>query len=177
MAIVIQSHLPVKMSDSAPVHQLCIAIRGGQWIAQSELGRMWHDASDLADKDVAPFAVLDSLTRVLPHWSGGILQITHRTSSYLWGVCGGPHSGAWTVVWALCESHHVQLRGQWAGLDFRDMRLPADHAKRAALVPVRNADVVGAVVQELGVMKGSNGAAHDLPPQPDCEDPRVRSQF
>jgi hypothetical protein len=158
MAIAIQSHMPVKMSDSAPVHQLCIAIRGGQWIAQSELGGMWFDASDLADNDVAPFAVLDSLTRVLPRWSGGIVHINSQNVQLLWGVCGGPHSGAWTVVWALCESHHVQLRGQWAGLDFRDMHLPADPRKRAALVPVRNANVVGAVVQELGVMKGGNRA-------------------
>jgi hypothetical protein len=33
---------------------------GGQWIAKSELGMLWYDASDLADKDIAPFAMLDT---------------------------------------------------------------------------------------------------------------------
>ncbi|KAI0290242.1 hypothetical protein BC826DRAFT_553533 [Russula brevipes] len=144
-------------SDSNPVHKLSIAVREGQWIAQSELGRMWYDASDLADKDVAPFAMLDSLTRGLPQWSGGILKITTQDVRLLWGVCGRPHSGAWTIVRALCRGHDVELRGQWAGLHFRDMALPADPRKRAALVPRRSAEVVGAVVEELG-MNGGNGA-------------------
>jgi hypothetical protein len=36
---------------------------------------LWYDASDLADKDIAPFAMLDTPTQVLPHWSGGTLKI------------------------------------------------------------------------------------------------------
>jgi hypothetical protein len=71
-------------------------------------------------------------------------------------VCGGPPSGAWAVIWQICWSHHVQLRAKWAALKSHEIFLPADRAKREALVPVRNENVVNTVVEEL--MQGDNAA-------------------
>ncbi|KAI0296832.1 hypothetical protein BC826DRAFT_1174586 [Russula brevipes] len=102
--------------------------------AKCKLGRLWYDANNLADKDVAPFAMLNTLTRVLPHWSSGILQINTNDVRLLWGVCGGPPSGAWTVIGQICRSHHIQLRAKWAALKSYEICLPADPVKREALV-------------------------------------------
>ncbi|KAI0288936.1 hypothetical protein BC826DRAFT_646485 [Russula brevipes] len=91
LALSLRSELPKQVPDSPPpVHELCIVITGDQWVAKCELGRLWYDANNLADKDVAPFAMLDTLTRVLPHWRGGIVQILTSDVQLLWGVCGGP---------------------------------------------------------------------------------------
>jgi hypothetical protein len=155
LALSLQSKLPEQVHDSAlPVHELCIVITGGQWVAKCQLGRLWYDANNLADKDVAPFAMLDTLTRVLPRWSGGILQIYTSDVQLLWGVCGGPPSGAWAVIWQICRSHHIQLRAKWAALKSYEICLPADPAKREALIPVRDENVVNTIVEEL--MKGDN---------------------
>jgi hypothetical protein len=152
----LRSELPEQVADPVPVHQVCIVITGDQWVAKCELGRLWYDANNLAEKHVAPFAILDTLTRVLPHWSGGILQINTNDVQLLWGVYGGPPSGAWAIIWQICRSHHIQLRAKWAALKSHEIFLPADPAKREALVPVRDENVVSTAVAEL--MQGDKTA-------------------
>jgi hypothetical protein len=147
----LRSEQPEQVFDPVPVpvHQVCIVITGGQWVAKCELGRLWYDASNLAEKDVAPFAILDTLTRVLPHWSGGILHINTNDVQLLWGVYAGPPSGAWAVIRRTCWSRHIQLRAKWAPLQSHEIFLPADPTKREALVPVRDENMVNTVVGEL----------------------------
>ncbi|KAI0282910.1 hypothetical protein BC826DRAFT_1179817 [Russula brevipes] len=155
LALSLQSEPPKHVDDSAkPVHELRIVVTEDQWVAKCKLGRLWYDASNLADKDVAPFAMLDTLTRVLPRWSGGILQIQTNDVQLLWGVCRGPPSGAWTVVRQICRSHRIELRAKWAALKSYDIFLPANRAMREAFVPVRDKNVVNAVVE--GLMGGNN---------------------
>jgi len=155
LALSLRSELPKQMPDSPPpVHELCIVITGDQWVAKCKLGRLWYDANNLADKDVAPFAMLDTLTRVLPRWSGGILQIITNDVQLLWGVCKDPPSGAWTIIRQICRSYHIELRAKWAALTSYEISLPADPVKRGALVPARDENVVNSVVGEL--MNGDN---------------------
>jgi hypothetical protein len=153
--LTLQGNPPTQVHDPATlVRELHIVITGGQWVAKCDLGRLWYDANNLADKDVAPFAMLDTLSRVLPRWSGGILQINTSDVQLLWGVRGGPPSGAWAVIWQICQSHHIQLRAKWTPLKSYDICLPADRATREALVPARDENVVNTIVEEL--MEGDN---------------------
>ncbi|KAI0287714.1 hypothetical protein BC826DRAFT_739786 [Russula brevipes] len=159
LALSLHIELPKQVKNSAkPVHELSIVITEDQWVAKCELGRLWYDANNLADKDVAPFAMLDTLTRVLPHWSGGILHIHTSDVQLLWGVCKDPPSGAWTIIRQICRSYHIELRAKWAALTSYEISLPADPVKRGALVPSRDENVVNSVVGEL--MKEGDNAGY-----------------
>ena len=140
--------------DSAPVHKVHIAMSDCYWLSTGEMGTVWYEARDLDDEDIPPFAVIDTLTRVLPHCRGEILEVRTNNVRLLWGVCGAP-SGAWCVVRSICDGHNVHLRAKWDELRGWGSRLHAHPARGAAPVPGRDADVVTAVVEELRVLEGS----------------------
>jgi hypothetical protein len=140
--------------DSAPVHPLQIAISNCYWLATGEMGTVWYEAQDLDDGDIPPFAVIDALTRVLPHCRGKILEVRTNCVRLMWGVCGAP-SGAWCVVRSICDSHNVHLRAKWDELRGFGSRLHAHPARSSAPVPGRDADLVSAVVEQLRMLDGS----------------------
>ncbi len=141
-------------ADSMPVHKLNIVITDNYWVANGDMGTIWYDAQDLEDEDVASFAMIDTLTRVLPHCRGGILEVRSNNVRLLWGVCGAP-SGAWPVVMSICRGHDVFLRGRWDELKGLSPRLYAHLGRGSAPVPTRNADIVDRVMEELGILKGT----------------------
>jgi hypothetical protein len=145
--------LSVKL-DSVPVHKLHIAISESYWLSTGDMSTVWYDARDLDDEDIPPFAVIDALTRVLPHCQGGILEVRTNSVRLLWGVCGAP-SGAWCVVRSICDSQNVHLRAKWDELSGSSRRLHAHPARSAVPVPGRDADVVSTVIEELRVLEGS----------------------
>jgi hypothetical protein len=54
------------------VHRLKITIRDYEWVAEAAVGTVWYEAGDLYDDDdIACFAVIDSLTRLLHSCQGG----------------------------------------------------------------------------------------------------------
>jgi len=138
--------------DSAPLHKLHIAITDNHWVATG-VGTVWYEARDLEDEDIAPFAVIDALTRVLPSCRGGTLEIRTNNVRLLWGVGGAP-SGAWFVVRSICHSHSVHLRAKWDEMRGLNTRLHAYPARGTAPHPPRDANVVNMVVEELGALKG-----------------------
>ncbi|KAH9971631.1 hypothetical protein BJV74DRAFT_889347 [Russula compacta] len=92
------------------LYSLKLAISGSRWEVSSRVGTFRHDAVDLgASMDVASFALLDTLTRLLSRWQGGILQVDTNDICVMWGV-RGMYSGMWHVVRAICKEHGVQLR-------------------------------------------------------------------
>jgi hypothetical protein len=140
--------------DSTPVHQLQIAISDCYWLSVSEMGAVWFEAQDLDDGDIPPFAVIDALTRILPHCRGKILEVRTNSIRLLWGICGAP-SGAWCVVRSICDSHQVHLRAKWDQLRGWGNRLHAHPARGSAPVPGRDADLASAVVEQLRMLDSS----------------------
>ena len=140
--------------DSAPVHKLHIAISDSHWLSTGDMGAVWYEARDLDDEDIPSFAVIDSLTRVLPYCRGGVLEVRTNNVRLLWGVCGAP-SGAWLVVRSICHKHNVRLRATWDGLRGLSSRLYAHPARGAVPVPGRDAGAVSAVVEKLRVLEDS----------------------
>lgn len=97
-------------SNGLTLYQLKLAITGSRWEVSSHVGTFRHDAVDLgASMDVASFAILDTLTRLLPHWRDGILQVHTNDICVMWGV-RGIYSGVWHVVRTICAEYGVQLR-------------------------------------------------------------------
>lgn len=149
----IHGHVPFTQEpESAPLHKLHIAINDSHWVATG-VGTVWYEAQDLEDDDIAAFAVIDALTRVLPSCRGGTLEIRTNSIRLLWGVCGAP-SGAWFVVRSICHSHSVHLQAKWDELRGLDTRLHAHPARGTAPHPSRDAHVVNLVVEGLGALKG-----------------------
>lgn len=85
------------VSDSAALksmHRLKINIVNYRWIVESQTGTVWYEAGDLVDEDdIACFAAIDSITRSLPAFRGGILEIRmseappeHRRKHKLYGA-------------------------------------------------------------------------------------------
>lgn len=144
--------------DSATVHRVQIVITGYQWVVKSPVGTLWYQAGDMDDKDIASFAVIDALTRLLPHCREGILEIHTNDIRLLWGAYGAP-SGAWVVVWAVCKSHDVRLRVKWAELAGLDARPPTDRSEKIGPILQRDGAVVDAVVDKIRRLEGS--AAYD----------------
>jgi hypothetical protein len=93
--------------DSVPVHQVHVAISENQWVVKTPVGRLWYQAGDLDEKDIVSFVVIDA------HCRGGTLEI--HTNELLWGAYE-VRSGAWVVLWAVCESHDVCLGAKWVEL-------------------------------------------------------------
>jgi len=141
-------------TDSMPVHKLNIVITDNHWVANGHMGTIWYEAQELEDEDVASFAMIDTLTRFLPHCRGGILEVRSNNVRLLWGVCGAP-SGAWPVVMSICHSHDVFLRGKWDELKGLSPRPYAHLGRGSAPVPARNAEIVNRVMEELGILKGT----------------------
>jgi hypothetical protein len=136
--------------ESAPLHTLRIAITDNHWLATG-VCTVWYEARDLEDGDIAPFAVIDALTRVLPSCRGGTLEIRTNNVRLLWGVCGSPLR-AWSVVRSICHSHKVHLRAKWDEMRGLNTRLYAHPARGTAPRPPRDVDVVNLAVE---VLKGS----------------------
>jgi hypothetical protein len=148
--------------DSVPVVKLHITISDSHWVSTSDMGTVWLEARDLDNEVVPPFAVIDALTRILPYCQGGILEIRTNNVRLLWGICGAP-SGAWSVVRSICHRYGVHLRAKWDEVKLTGLStgLHVDPGRDVAPVLGRDATVVGAVVEELGVlMKG--GAARGM---------------
>jgi hypothetical protein len=120
-------------------------------MAKGKAGMVWYEAGDLHDEDdIACFAVIDSLTRLLPSCRGGILKISTSDIRLLWGV-GGPRAGAWSVVEAVCTEYGVKLQGQWLALR-RGQEDPFerfDPKKVTVIVPPRDRDVVDSFVNKF----------------------------
>lgn len=133
-----------------PVHRMSITIEDYKWVVKAgAAGTVWYQAGDLLEEDdIACFAIIDVLTRLLPSCRRGILEITTGHINLLWGIRGGQPptsgSGAWSVVQAICNQYQVRLRGSWTGLrgpNPCETVLPKDIA-----VPSRDRGVVDAVL-------------------------------
>jgi hypothetical protein len=160
--------LPRNTSTSRPhEHELRLIISGYRWVASSNMGTFYHEASDLDDKDIASFALLDTLTRwLLPHWRGGALHISTNDVCVLRGIRGDySHSGAWNAVRSLCGQYDVELSAKvversssssgilLARGNTRDGKCAAGTLRNA----LRNPDVVNAAVKWL-MASGQQGS-------------------
>lgn len=144
------------------VHRLQITIDGYKWVAKAQMGTVWYRAGDLYDDDdIACFAVIDCLTRFLPSYEGGILEICSGHIPLLWGV-GGEPKGAWSVVQAICKKYQVKLRVKWTGLEGPAPSARVTSAEAAIEVPPRNRDVVDAVMDEFTQNELGSKAAYRL---------------
>ncbi|KAH9972066.1 hypothetical protein BGW80DRAFT_1252893 [Lactifluus volemus] len=78
-------------------------------------GTYWYQVSDLKDEElVAPFALIDVLSRWLPEWSNSVLRIFTSDVCLMWGIRGGDSTpDLWKVVRALCEQYNVVLRAKF----------------------------------------------------------------
>lgn len=139
----------VEVDVPRPVHRLQITIKEYKWVAKAQMGTVWYEAGDLyGEDDIACFAVIDSLTRLLPSCQGGILEISTGNIRLLWGV-GGPApsgSGAWSVVQAVCKEYGVNLRGKWVEPEPRGPDPWARIDPTLINVPPRDREVVNSVV-------------------------------
>jgi hypothetical protein len=139
-------------------HELRLIISGCRWVASSNMGTFWHEASDLDNKDdVASFALLDTLTRwLLPHWQGTTLHVRTNDVCVLRGIRGDySHSGVWNAVRSLCGQYDVELSAKvversssgilFARGNTRDGKCAAGTVRKA----LRNPDVVNAAVKWL----------------------------
>ena len=149
-------------------HELRQIISGCRWVASSNMGTFYHEASDLDDKDIASFALLDTLTRwLLPHWQGGTLNIRTNDVCVLRGIRGDySHSGVWNAVRSLCGQYDVELSAKvverssssssrilFARGNTRDGKCAAGTPRNA----LRNPDVVNAAVKWL-MASGQQGS-------------------
>jgi len=138
-------------------HELRLIISSHRWVASCNMDTFWHEANDLDDKAIASFALLDTFTRWLPHWQGGILHVRTNDVRILREIRGTySYSGVWHVVWALCRQYGVQMSAEavepkLAGIlyaragDARDDKYAAGTVRRE----LRNPDVVDAAVKLL----------------------------
>jgi hypothetical protein len=131
-----------------PVHRLEITIKDYTWVAKAQVGTVWYQAGDLHDDDdIACFAVIDCLTRLLPSCRGGILEFCSGHIPLLWGV-GGPPKGAWSVVQAVCNEYQVKLRAKWTESQGPDPSARINPTE-SITVPPRDRDVVDAVLNQF----------------------------
>lgn len=149
-------------------HELRLIISGYRWVASSNMGTFWHEASDLDEKDITSFALLDTLTRwLLPHRQGGALHVRTNDVCVLRGIRGGySHSGVWNTVRSLCGQYNVELSAEvverspssssgilFARGNTRDGKCAAGTLRKA----LRNPDVVNAAVKWL-MASGEQGS-------------------
>jgi len=145
-------------------NELRLIISGYRWVASSNVGTFWHEASDLDDKDIASFALLDTLTRWLPHWQGGTLRVRTNDVCVLRGIRGAySHSGVWHAVQSLCGQYDVELsakvveRSSPGNLYARGHTPDDKYATRTLRIALRNPDVVNAAVKWL-MASGEQGS-------------------
>jgi len=123
-------------------------------MVKAEVGTVWYRAGDLyEDDDIACFAVIDCLTRLVPSCRGGILEFCSGHLPLLWGV-GGTRTGAWSVVQAICMKYQVKLRPKWTERPGPDPDARVNPAE--IIVPPRDRDVVDAVMNEFQVRLNQN---------------------
>lgn len=154
--------------------ELRLIISGYRWVASSNMGTFWHEASDLGDdKDaIASFALLDTLTRWLPHWQGrGTLHVRTNDVCVLRGIRGGAiagvraasysPSGIWNVSRSLCGQYDLELSAKvvehssTSGILFAPRGRTQDG--KCAAGALRNPDVVNAAVKWL-MASGQQGS-------------------
>ncbi|KAI0303695.1 hypothetical protein B0F90DRAFT_1708258, partial [Multifurca ochricompacta] len=156
--VTIKSTGKVVEPDERPVYELRLVINRDHWAVRSSLGNFWYEAADLDDRNIPCFALLDALTRWLPHWRGGILQVLTSDVCVMWGI-RGMCSGAWAVAREICERYDVVLRARFVermeecAQPYRHQRLDRSPG------PLRDLDVVYAVARELM----APGQEHNVP--------------
>ena len=161
--------LPIAEHQQRTTHELLLIIDDTHWTASSpSLGRFSYVADDLAAaEDVAPFALLDALTRWLPHWRGAALDVRTNDVCVMWGV-RAQHAcaGAWRAVRGLCALYDVALRRaelvDHRSEDHHDARASANgnRGRRGAPGPLRDPDVVNAAVKELAALGQGRDSAY-----------------
>jgi hypothetical protein len=132
-----------------PVHVLRLGIFEDYWGARSEQGTYWYQVSDLKDEElVAPFALIDVLSRWLPEWSNSVLRIFTSDVCLMWGIRGGDSTpDLWKVVRALCEQYNVVLRAKFLE-PFEDPLCPTT-TDRVTAVPPRHPDIANEALKQL----------------------------
>ncbi|KAI9461566.1 hypothetical protein BJY52DRAFT_1185393 [Lactarius psammicola] len=154
--------LPIPPPTARQTHELLLVIDSAHWAASSSsLGRFSYAVDDLAVEDVASFALLDALTRWLPHWQAGALEVRTNDVCVMWGIRGHARSSAWGAVRALCAQYDVVLRrAELVDHRSEDYARTGGNGGRGAVVPpgpLRNPDVVSAAVKGLAALgKESN---------------------
>ncbi|KAH9031775.1 hypothetical protein EDB85DRAFT_1958401 [Lactarius pseudohatsudake] len=155
--------LPVPPPLARRTHELLLVIDGARWSASSpSLGRFSYAADDLPAADVAPFALLDALTRWLPHWRAGALEVRTNDVCVMWGVRGDARSRAWGAVRGLCARGDVALRRAEL-IDHRSEDNTRTSARRGAAVPsgpLRDPEVVSGAVKGLAAPGQESGTAY-----------------
>jgi len=169
---VVTTQLEVPYDEDEPTgphkheHELRLIISGYRWVASSNIGTFWHEANDLDDKDIASFALLDTLTRWLPHWQGGILHVRTNDVCVLRGIRGAYYDSGvvWHAVLSLCGQYDVQLSSKVVepssgvcyarGNNTRGDKYAAGTLRTRVL---RNPDVVNAAVKWL-MASGQQGS-------------------
>ena len=158
--------LPNAEQPPAQVHELLLVIDGAQWSAStSSLGRFSYAADDLPPEDIAPFALLDALTRWLPRWRAGAVLVRTNDVCVMWGVRGYARSGAWRAVRRVCAQYDVTL---WR-TEFIDHRL-LDNVRagdnsgghETLVRPLRDPDAVKTAVKGLAAPGQESDPAHQV---------------
>ena len=149
-----------------PAHELFLIIDGARWTAStSSLGKFSYTAEDLYPDDVAPFALLDTLTRWVPCWRGGAIFVRTNDVCVMWGVRGYARSGAWRAVRRVCAQYEVTLQRT----EMIDCRLD-DHVlmnsnnanQPAGRRTLRDLDVVKTAVKGLAAPMYDSDPAHGI---------------
>jgi hypothetical protein len=150
--------------EQLPAHELFLIIDGARWTAStSSLGRFSYTAEDLSPDDVAPFALLDALTRWLPRWRAGAIFVHTNDVCVMWGVRGHARTGAWRAVRRVCAQYDVTLR-RTEMIDHRveDHVLTSGNNANQATVdrPLRDPDAVKTAVKGLAAPGYDSDPAH-----------------
>ena len=133
-------HLPT-------VHALRLGIFEDYWGALSEQGTHWYQVPNLDEELVAPFALIDVLSRWLPEWSNSVLRIFTSDVCLMWGIRGN-RPGLWLVVRALCEQYNVVLRAEFLE-PFEDSLSPPTSNRALTAVPPRDPDIANEALKQL----------------------------
>jgi len=141
-----------------PIHDLRLIISGFCWVANSSVGTFRSEASDFDADDVASFALLDTLTRWLPHWQGGILLVHTNDGCIVRGILR-MFSGLWAIVQALCAQYGVQLRARMVEHPDIVVRLRSG-CRTSSPKALRNLDVVDAAIKLLAVSGPRDNTAY-----------------
>ncbi|KAI9507131.1 hypothetical protein F5148DRAFT_1207825 [Russula earlei] len=131
------------------VHELRLTISGYRWMASSVVGTFRSEARDMEAEDIATFALLDTLTRWLSHWRGGILRVHTNDGCIAWGILG-TQVGLWPMVHTLCAQFGVQLRANLVEQSEFFGRPRDEYGERSPPSrALRNPDVVNVAVKWL----------------------------
>lgn len=142
-----------------PTRKVQITISGHRWVALTFVGMLWYQAGDLDERDVPSLAVIDTLTRLLPHCRGCTLEIDTNDAQLLWGFYGVP-TGAWVVARAVCASYGVHLQAKWAELKGLSTDPSMYRSDEVGPTPRRDPAVVDVVLDKFRGLE-VNSAAYD----------------